>query len=168
VARTLRLQELGHTIRKARLARGRTQAELAAAAGVSRTTLNLLENGLFPDIGVRKAQAILDQLGLELHVRGVHERRPNHVLIARTVANASFRAKISEAELVRALLTGKVPARHRPHLRTLLAEAPIGALRGLVDEVGKWTQPGRVADSVRRLSDTLGTMGRTRTWLRNR
>jgi transcriptional regulator with XRE-family HTH domain len=163
----LRLQELGHTIRKARLARGWTQADLAHAAGISRTTMNLLENGLFPDIGVRRAQAILDQLGLELHVRPVQRRRPNHVLIARAVANGSFRAKISEAELVRALLTGKIAPRYRPHVRLLLEEAPVAVLRGLVEEVGKWVQAGRVADNVRRLSDALGTMRRTRTWLRN-
>lgn len=144
-----------------------TQAELADAAGVSRTTMNLLENGLFPDIGVRKAQAILDQLGLELHVRPVQARRPNYLLMARTAANAGFRAKMSEAELVRALLTGKAAPRHRPHLRALLAEAPLAVLRGLVDDVAKWTQPGRVPDSVRRLSEALGTTRRTRTWLKD-
>ena len=161
----MRLQELGHTVRKARLARGQTQAELAQAAGISRTTMNLLENGLFPDIGVRKAQAILDQLGLELHVRPVHRRRANYLLMARTVANRSFRSNLSEAELVRALLIGRIAPRHRPHLRTLLAEAPVAVLRGLVDEVGKWAQPDRVAENVRKLSDALGTARRTRTWI---
>ncbi len=161
----MRLQELGYTIRRARLARGLTQADLARAAGISRTTMNQLENGLFPDIGMRKAQAILDQLGLELHVRAVHRRRADYVLMARTAANGSFRTKLSEAELVRVLLTGKVIPRHRPHLRTLLAEAPVVVLKGLVDEVGKWAHPGRVVGNVRRLSDALGTARRTRTWL---
>jgi transcriptional regulator with XRE-family HTH domain len=161
----LRLQELGHTIRKARLARGRTQAELAQAAGISRTTMNLLENGLFPDIGVRKAQAILDELGLELHVRPVHRRRANYLLMARTVANGSFRSRLSEAELVRALLTGRIAPRHRPHLRMLLAEAPVVVLRGLVHEVGRWAQSGRVEENVRKLSESLGTTRRTRTWI---
>jgi hypothetical protein len=127
--------------------------------------MNLLENGLFPDIGLRKAQAILDQLGLELHVRPAHRRRPNYMLMARNVANAGFRAKMSEADLVRTLITGKIAPRYRPHLRTLLAEAPVAMLRGLVDEVGKWAQPGRVVESVRKLADALGVTGRTRTWL---
>lgn len=128
--------------------------------------MNLLENGLFPDIGVRRAQAILDELGLELHVRAAHPRRANYLLMARTVANGSFRSKLSEAQLVRALLTGRIAPRHRPHLRRLLAEAPVAVLRGLVDEVGRWTQPGRVAENVRRLSDVLGTARRTRTWIK--
>jgi hypothetical protein len=86
--------------------------------------------------------------------------------MARTVANASFRAKLSEAELVRALLTGRIAPRHRPHLRALLAEAPVALLKGLADEVGRWTRQGRVAESVRRLSEMLGTERRTRTWLK--
>ena len=127
--------------------------------------MNLLENGLFPDIGVRKAQAILDQLGLELYVRPVHRRRANYLFMARTVANASFRSKLTEAELVRVLLRGRIAPRHRPHLRSMLAEAPVAVLRGLVDEVGKWAQPGRVAENVRKLSEALGTARRTRTWI---
>lgn len=149
------------------MARRRTQADLARAAGLSRTTMNLLENGLFPDIGIRKAQAILDHLGLALHVRPVQRRRPDYVLMARTVANASYRAELSEAELVRVLLTGRLAVRYRPHLRTLLTEAPLAVLRGLVQEVGRWAQPGRVADNVHGLSETLGTARRTRTWLKD-
>jgi transcriptional regulator with XRE-family HTH domain len=162
----LRLQELGQAIRKARLARGRTQADLAQAAGVSRTTMNLLENGLFPDIGVRKAQAILDQLGFELHVRPVRRRRLDYLGIACTIASGAFRVKLSEPELLRALLTGKVAPRHRPHLRALLAEAPVPVLKGLVGEVGRWTEPGRVTSKVIELSEALGTLRRTRSWLK--
>lgn len=165
--RGLRLQELGYLIRKARLALGRTQADVARAAGVSRTTMNQLENGLFPDIGVRKAQAILDQLDLELHVRPAHRRRADYVLMARTAANGSFRGKLSEAELVRVLLTGRIAPRHRPHMRALLAEAPPAVLKGLVHEVGRWAQPGRVVENVRRVSEALGTERRTRTWLKD-
>ena len=163
----MKLQELGHAIRKARLARGLTQADLARAAGVSRTTMNQLENGLFPDIGMRKAQAILDQLGLDLHVRPVHKRRADYVLMARTVANGSFRGKLSEPDLVRVLLTGRVAPRYRPHLRALLSEAPVALLKGLVAEVGQWARPGRVVASVRSVSEALGTARRTRTWLKD-
>lgn len=126
--------------------------------------MNLLENGLFPDIGVRKAQAILGQLGLELHVRPVRRRGPDYILMARTMASASFRVKLSEVELVRALLTGKIAPRHRPHLRTLLAEAPVAVLRGLVEEVGRWERR-RVSQNVIALSEALGTLRRTRSWL---
>jgi len=161
----LRLQELGHRIRKARIACERTQADLARAASLSRTTINRLERGLFPDIGVRKAQAILDELGLELHVRSARQR-PDYVLMARNAASASFREKLSEQELLSALIGGRIAPRRRPHLRALLEEAPIAVLKGLLAEVGKWAQRERVADNVRNLSDALGTAKRTRTWLK--
>ena len=65
----MRINELGHEIRQARLTRGLTQAQLASAAGLSRETLNLLESGLVRDLGVRKVLAVLEQLGLSLNVQ---------------------------------------------------------------------------------------------------
>ena len=63
------MPELGKAVRRARRARGITQAQLAAAAGLSRNTLNRLENGLFPDLGVKKVQSILEKLGMEVTFR---------------------------------------------------------------------------------------------------
>ena len=41
------MSELGNKLRAARDAKGWTQAELAAAIGVSRKTINTVENGVF-------------------------------------------------------------------------------------------------------------------------
>lgn len=41
------MPELRNTLRQAREAKGWTQAELAAAIGVSRKTINTVENGVF-------------------------------------------------------------------------------------------------------------------------
>jgi putative transcriptional regulator len=41
------MSELGNNLRAARDAKGWTQAELAAAIGVSRKTINTVENGVF-------------------------------------------------------------------------------------------------------------------------
>lgn len=163
----MRLQELGYTIRKARLARGLTQVQLAQSAGLSRTTMNQLENGVFPDIGVNKAQAILAALGLGLRIQPLpRARRPNYVRMARTSASVSFREKLTEGELVRALLTGRIPVNRRPHLRVLLREAPDAMLRGLVEDVGKWTKPGRVARNLAGIAGQL-KMRRVPDWLTN-
>ena len=145
----MRLQEFGYIVRKARRARGLTQDELARSAGISRTTMNQLENGVFPDIGMNKAQAILAALGLALRVQPVpRPRRPNFVRMARASASVSFREKLSEGELVRALLTGKIPVNRRPHFRVLLQEVPQTVLKGLVEDVGKWARPGRVMKNL--------------------
>ena len=163
----MRLQELGYEIRKARLARDLTQAELAAAAGLSRTTLNQLENGLFPDLGVKKVQTILDRLGLDLTVEPAQKaRRPDFIGMACTTSSVSYRETLTPDELVHALLSAKVPRNRRPHLRTLLEEAPRSLLEGLVREVGKWAKPGKVAGNVATIADELSVSQKTREWLK--
>ena len=144
----MRLQEIGYRIRNARVERAFTQAQLARAAGVSRTTLNQLENGLFPDLGVRKLRSILDCLNLELAVQPQASVSPDFVRMACTTASVSYRTALAEEELIRALLTGKIPAGRRPHFRTLLDESNPDLLKGLVDQVSRWTKPGRVEKNL--------------------
>lgn len=155
-------------MRKARRARGLTQAQLAHAVSLSRSTINQLENGLFPDIGVRKAQAALAALGLELCIRPVQKtRRPDYVRMACNSASVSYREKLSEGELVRALLTGRIPPRRRPHLRMLLEESPFDVLKGTLDEIGKYARPGRVAGNLLAIAETLGSSRKVQRWLAN-
>ncbi|MDP1671984.1 MAG: helix-turn-helix domain-containing protein, partial [Burkholderiales bacterium] len=107
----MRLQDIGYQIRQARIARELTQAQLANAAKVSRTTLNQLENVLFPDLGIKKLWAILDQVGLALAIQPAEKTAaPDFVRMACTPANVSYRETLSDDELIRALLTGKIPA----------------------------------------------------------
>lgn len=63
------LFDIGRNIRSARKARRLSQAELASAVGMSRTTIGQIENGTVQDIGVRKLIRILELLELELRVR---------------------------------------------------------------------------------------------------
>ena len=63
------LIEIGQKIRQARKGRKVSQAELANALGMSRTTIGQIENGTVQEIGVRKLIRILEYLGLELRVR---------------------------------------------------------------------------------------------------
>ncbi|MDX9762800.1 MAG: helix-turn-helix transcriptional regulator, partial [Desulfomonilia bacterium] len=50
---------IGEQIRKARKSRKITQAELAKALGMSRTTIGQFENGTIQEIGVRKLIRVL-------------------------------------------------------------------------------------------------------------
>jgi transcriptional regulator with XRE-family HTH domain len=63
------LNRIGNRVREARKGQGLTQAALAAEAGISRTTLSLLESGTVRELGIRKVIRILDRLGLELTTR---------------------------------------------------------------------------------------------------
>lgn len=62
---------IGKQIRQARKSRKITQADLADAIGMSRTTIGQIENGTVQEIGVRKLIRVLEFLGLELRVRPV-------------------------------------------------------------------------------------------------
>ena len=152
------IQELGSVIRKARSARGLTQAQVAAAAGLSLNTINRLENGLFPDLGVKKAQAILEELDLELTVKPVETtaKKPNFVGMASASAGVSFKKPLTSDELVQALLSGKVPSGKEAHLIVLLEESPSTVLNGLVQQVGAWVTPERSKRILRNWRINLG------------
>jgi hypothetical protein len=86
--------------------------------------------------------------------------------MACTSASVSFRESLKENELVLALLTGRVPRRRRAHFHVLLGEAPGALLKGLVDDVGEWTTPGRVEGNLLRIAETLGESARVRKWFK--
>lgn len=53
------LQSIGRGVKEARLLGGVSQADLAARAGVSRATINALENGSIKEIGVNRLSRIV-------------------------------------------------------------------------------------------------------------
>ena len=158
------VQELGKAVRKARRARGITQAKLAAAAGLSRNTLNRLENGLFPDLGVKKAQSILEKLGMEVTFRPAKAKsaKDDYAGMASASASVSFKKRLSPEELLHALLSGKATPGKEAHFITLLEEAPPALLRGLVAQAGAWVKPGKIEKNLQKIADELGL--RSQAW----
>ena len=162
----MELEEIGHEIRRSRLSRGLTQAQLADAAHITRTTLNQLENGGINDLGIRKVQAILDQLGLELALQQAPQPKPSDFLrLASTTASVSFKTALTERELLTALLTGRVPSDRRSHLRVLLEEAPPALAKGLIGQVSRWTKPGKLERNLDRIAKAVGLSERPSKWL---
>jgi transcriptional regulator with XRE-family HTH domain len=161
----MKLEQIGYEIKRFRLARGLTQAQLAAAAHLSRTTLNQLENGLVKDLGIRKVQAILEQLGLMLATQSPPKPQPPDFLsLASTTASVSFKTALTDHELLRALLTGRVPANRRPHFRVLFEEAKPAVMQGVMKQVGQWTKPGRVAKNLTKIAAAIGWPGDASKW----
>lgn len=160
------LQELGAAVRKARHARGLTQKQVAAAAGLSRNTLNRLENGLFPDLGVRKAEAILEKLGMKMEVVPAHTkaRQPDFIGMACITASVSYKESLTPQELVHALLSGKPTPNKEAHFITLIEEAPPSFLSGLIQQVGAWAKAGKVEKNVMKIADQLGVTRRSDAW----
>src|SRR5713226_1142974 len=160
------IQELGRAVRDGRNARGLTQARLAAEAGLSLNTLNRLENGLFPDLGVKKAGAILEKLGMELSVKPVElkQHKPDFVSMACTSAGVSFKKQLAPDELIHALLSGKVPSEKAAHFITLLDEAPDILLSGLIEQVGSWVKPGKVEKNIQKIAKQVGLTKEPARW----
>ena len=72
----LNLKEIGVQIAAARKARKLKLMDLAAKAGVNRTTIYLLESGRATEIGYSKLVRILVAVGLELRLAPVAQERP--------------------------------------------------------------------------------------------
>jgi transcriptional regulator with XRE-family HTH domain len=70
------LAEIGDQIAFARKRRDLTQVQLAEKSGVSRATIDLLENGRASEIGYSRLARILATVGLELHLQAVTAQRP--------------------------------------------------------------------------------------------
>jgi transcriptional regulator with XRE-family HTH domain len=70
------LDELGKRVACARKEKGCIQAELARKAGVSLSTVDLLENGRAHEIGYSKLTRILAVVGLELRLQSMAPERP--------------------------------------------------------------------------------------------
>lgn len=155
----MRYFELGHIVRQARTSAAATQADLAEQAGVTRTTINQLEAGSCPDLGIRKVIRLIDGLGLELNVTSARKKKtPDYLRMACVSANVSLREPITPDDLAQVFLTGKVPRRLRPHLRVIFDELPSKVFDGLMEQLG--TSPARmqrVAKNARQLARKIGS-----------
>ncbi len=83
------------------------------------------------------------------------KRGPDFVRMACTSASVSFRELLTEDELVRVLVTGKVPRNRRPHLRSLLEEAPENLVKGLIEQVTTLAKPGEVEKNLGKIAQAL-------------
>jgi transcriptional regulator with XRE-family HTH domain len=72
----LPITSIGSEIALRRKSAGLSQSELAKTAGVSRATLDALENGRSGELGYSKIAKLLAALGLELKIQETSTRRP--------------------------------------------------------------------------------------------
>jgi len=72
----MELISLGRQIAESRKKQNLSQAELSRKAGVSRATLDALENGRAGELGFSKLNKLLAALGLELKLQAAGSERP--------------------------------------------------------------------------------------------
>ena len=153
-------QDIGAAVRKARLAMKLTQDELAHQAEVSRGTINQLETGVFPDLGVKKLLAILRVVGLDMSIHeksGEKKHDHDYLEMACISANVSYKEHLTPDTLARILLTGKVPPKMGPQLRVVYDEVPPRVFEGLLRQVSGWgSKPETVLRHVRAVGEAIG------------
>jgi transcriptional regulator with XRE-family HTH domain len=152
------LSQLGHAIRVFRQARGLTQAELAAGVGLSRTTVNQLENGVFPDIGVNKVMSLLHTLGQDLAIVPIAKKSaPDYIRMAASSASVSYTETLAPEVLERIILTGKAPPNFHPHLRVVFDELPPKVMAGIAQALGASTNLPKIRKNLESIAAQIGT-----------
>ena len=155
-------EELGTKIRQARTARKLTQEALALATDLSRTTINQLESGASPDIGVKKLLTVLEVLGLDLDVtKKPKKQAPDFLELACLSANVSYRGKLAKQELARVLVTGKVPKDKRPQLRVVFDELPASIFDSLVGQVATFCSVDKLAKNLSAIAKEIHSQKRS-------
>lgn len=113
-----------------------SQEQLAKFSGLSRVTVNELENGALAELGVTKLAAILSVLGINLSAAGGKANRDG-LFMAALSASVSYKKSMSPSVLLKALVSGVYPPEFLPHIATLLDEAPIQLLVPAVKEAAE-------------------------------
>lgn len=130
----MNLLDLGVLTRNRRTELGLSQAQLASMSGLSRTTINLLENGSLNDLGMAKAADLMNVLGIEMQINAPIRKKPHALLMASRSASVSYRESMSAKELASALASGSIPPSRISHMATLIDELPISMLVRAVEE----------------------------------
>ena len=133
------LHDLAPIIHARRTALGLSQDRLAKLCGLSRATVNQLENGTLVDLGAAKLLALLALLGLELNAHRKPAPLDALALLSQT-ASVSYKRVLQPAELARALAQGDLPEAITPHIATVLDEAPLALILAAVEQAARATR----------------------------
>lgn len=130
----MKIVDIGHLVQQRRQALGLSQDRLAKLGGLSRATINQLENGTLNDLGIAKLLALMSILGVTLEP--ADQRRQKHALnLVSQTASVSYKTTLEPQTLARAMVDGTLPASIVPHVATLLDEAPLELIAAAVEEV---------------------------------
>lgn len=118
------MAQIGEEIHNKRVQAGLLQEHVAKLSGLSRVTINQLENGTLRDLGYTKLKAVMDIFGIEMEgvqVTGIKNALP----VAARSASTSYRDVLTPEMLTQILRSGVVPDKFQPHLMALLDETPL-------------------------------------------
>ena len=134
----MNLADIGLLIQARREALGLSQVRLARLSGLSRATINQLENGSLVDLGTHRLLGLLQLLGMDLTAQ---TRKPSSqalTLLSQT-ASVSYKTPLMPDALAQALVSGDLPDALLPQVSTLLDEAPLPLIVSGLEEVAQRT-----------------------------
>ena len=115
----MNLFEIGALVQNRREQFGLTQLQLGRLSGLSRATVNQLENGTLKELGVTKLLVLFDLLGLDM--KDGQPKQLRHALeMASQSASVSYKTVMQPKELQTALVSGVVPVSLIAHIATFL------------------------------------------------
>ena len=120
----MNLAQIGCEIHNKRVQAGLLQAHLAQLAGLSRVTINQLENGTLKDLGYTKLKAVMDIVGIGMETVHSSGLKSALVIAARSIST-SYRDVVTPEMLSMMLRSGQAPEQFQPHLMALLDETPL-------------------------------------------
>lgn len=121
---------------------GLTQTTLARLSGLSRATVNQVENGTVKDLSLNRAAKLLGVLGLSVTVAAPRPKslqnkssKSSALDLAARTASVSYRVAMSASDLREVFTSDTVPIGFLPHIHTLLDEAPVSLLASVVEQL---------------------------------
>ncbi|PUE34211.1 helix-turn-helix transcriptional regulator [Limnohabitans sp. Hippo3] len=134
----MNLTDIGLLIQTRREALGLSQARLARLSGLSRATINQLENGSLVDLGTHRLLGLLHLLGMDLTAQTRTPRTQALALLSQTTS-VSYKTALMPDALAQALISGELPDALLPQVSTLLDEAPLPLIVSGLEEVAQRT-----------------------------
>ena len=134
----MNLVDIGLLVQARREALGLSQARLARLSGLSRATINQLENGSLVDLGTHRLLGLLQLLGMGLTAQTRTPRTQALAMLSQT-ASVSYKTALMPDALAQALVSGELPDALLPQVSTLLDEAPLPLIVSGLEEVAQRT-----------------------------
>ncbi|MFB9243499.1 helix-turn-helix domain-containing protein [Massilia antarctica] len=129
----MNLAQIGAAIHNRRVDAGLLQEHVGRFAGLSRVTINQLENGTLKELGYTRLKSVMDILGLDMETVQPSGLRSALTVAARSIST-SYEDVLTPDMLSEMLRSGQAPEKFHPHLMALLDETPLSVVVKAVGE----------------------------------
>lgn len=153
----MNLAEIGSQVQAKRIQAGLLQNQLAKLSGLSRVTINKLENGKLNDLGYAKLKIILDLVGLHINTQRAAGSSSALGIAARNIST-SYKEIVTASDLTNMLRSGDAPERFHAHLMALLDETPLPVvMRAIAEAATPEASTQKIMKNLRRWADDWKT-----------